>query len=130
MNDIEKIVLLALKGIKRVLEAQGADALPSPTSGICQNVECAILDSQVGNLERKSGGLASRIKVFDVLYPLFSSWGEFSGDIYYPISCGDYDSWPEDDSGLRREYLWERGEYAAARRRLLDHCIQELEARE
>ncbi len=65
-----------------------------------------------------------------VLWPLFTRWPEFSGNSNYPIR------WPGDPAGRGQRqaaedayYRFPRwtGEYGAARLRLLDFIISELE---
>ena len=55
----------------------------------------------------------------DVLTAIMVTWPEYSGCMVFPVN-GAYRM---GDSG----YMWARGDYAAARRRLLDYCINVLE---
>lgn len=68
----------------------------------------------------------NRADVFSSLYALFEVWPEFSGNIDYPVKHPDYihpgGAFEEGDD------LWV-GEYGAARMRLLDWMIDELQRR-
>ena len=55
----------------------------------------------------------------DVLTAIMVTWPEYSGSMVFPVK-GAY---RPDDS----DYMWARGEYAAARRRLLNYCINVTE---
>lgn len=64
----------------------------------------------------------------DLLRPQFESWPEYSGNYAYPIAL---EGWMRPSSAYwssENSNKWV-GEYGDARRRLLDHCITELENR-
>jgi hypothetical protein len=88
------------------------DGPADATDGICYNLELIM-----------SGELAFSRRC---LLRQFMSWPEFSGNITYPV--------PLEGTKNPATVYWARqnhdkwvGEYGDARRRLLDHCITELE---
>lgn len=64
-----------------------------------------------------------------VLSNLMQEWPEFSGDPAYPVPSYMLDRTPSQCYWASHGKKWE-GEYGAARRRLLDWCINELESRD
>jgi hypothetical protein len=72
-------------------------------TGICTNIEYLALrdDQSISYLE-------------SLLWEAFRAWPEFSGNVNYPVPCGD-----DSQAGYWRTALWE-GEYGAARMRLLN----------
>lgn len=91
--------------------------------GICHNAE-AILYGEEG----RDTFDVSQPDLCELLMPQFESWPEYSGSPAYPVAM---EGWRMPSSAYwSREHhnKWE-GEYGAARRRLLDHCITELESK-
>lgn len=96
----------------------------SVRDGICHNVEALLYDAEGRDIFD-----GQQEDPCDLLEPHFKSWDEFSGDDAYPVA---------DTIGIRpSSAYWSRhnydkwaGDYGAARKRLLQHCINELEALE
>lgn len=95
---------------------------PTNTSdGICHNVEYLMYGEEGRDIFD-----AAQPDPCDVLRPQFESWPEYSGNCAYPIAL---EGWMRPSSAYwssENHNKWE-GEYGDARRRLLDHCITELE---
>lgn len=68
---------------------------------------------------------ASYIKqqMAEALLDAFNTWPEFSRDPIFPVPHADMKA---SDAFYEIEDVWE-GQYGAARRRLLDHCIAAIE---
>jgi len=62
--------------------------------------------------------------MYQILNRLFRSWPKFSGDAHYPVPSGI-----ERVSAQSAYYQYAKwtGNYGKMRRKLLDHCINELE---
>lgn len=108
-----QILLEALLEVKADVEAG-----KYPDTGICVAV-----GSRVGDNHEMEFIGDARDQVTDVLRVIMVTWPEYSGDRLYPVR-GDYYSGPGDERG---DYMWGYGDYAAARRRLLDYCINVTE---
>lgn len=93
----------------------------SEADGICHNLEHLAYGEEGRDIFD-----AFQPDPCETLRPHFESWPEYSGNEAYPIALeGWYRPsaayWSSENSNK-----WV-GEYGAARRRLLDHCIAELE---
>lgn len=58
---------------------------------------------------------------------MWKKWPEFSGNMLYPVTAGNLNPVFAFDQALTDEQMWV-GEYGAARRRLLDWLIIELQS--
>lgn len=67
--------------------------------------------------------------VQEQLQPIFPLWPEFSGDIRFPVPAPENYGSPENYFFVADEYeMWSKTHpYGAARRRLLEFCINQLE---
>ena len=90
-----------------------------PPCGICTATLRTV--SAIASNDSKDGRDAGQVlqRADDILNTIMVTWPEYSGCMAYPVN-GDY---RPDDS----DYMWARGEYAAARRRLLNYCINVAE---
>lgn len=90
--------------------------------GICHNADLLMFgeDGQDWTSEELEPDACDR------LMPYFKTWPEYSGSPAYPVSLAGFNT----PSGAYWSHAgknkWE-GEYGAARRRLLDHCVLQLE---
>lgn len=90
--------------------------------GICHNLEELLYGAEGRDIFD-----GHQAEPCDLLRPHFESWPEYSGNEAYPVAS---------HSGLQPySAYWSReqrnkwvGEYGEARKRLLQHCINELEA--
>lgn len=117
---VREKLLRALLSVREILENQGVDGLPDHESGLCKNLHGIYLAQN------------KKVMPANELKRLFPSWPEFSGNVALPIELEGEDKCAlylrKDGIGGKERvaYMWEEGAYAEARRRLLDHCIQEL----
>lgn len=91
-----------------------------PAYGICSTVLTRVSRMVIDD-ERAGRTVPScaRQRADEILNTAMVTWPEFSGFPEYPVR-GNYRL-------CDPEHMWERGDYAAARRRLLDYCINVTE---
>lgn len=86
--------------------------------GICGEVETALCLNKTPRIP-----FYFEIEIEPILNTLIKTWPEFSGDESYPVPsystrCDEFDAYWSLDR-------WYKGEYAAARLRLLDYLIEQ-----
>lgn len=89
-----------------------------PPYGICTTTMRTVSDMASNDSKDWSAAYQIRQPADDILSTIMVTWPEYSGCMAYPVK-GDY--------RIDSEYMWARGEYAAARRRLLNYCINVTE---
>ena len=106
---------------KKILEAlKELDRTP------VEDRACAICDSVCNRIGPNEPWHSIRV----ALEVLFEEWPEFSGDSTYPVpSCQEGQGWRSAFEYAEYFKLIWKGEYGAARQRLLTFCIKTLEDR-
>ena len=102
---------VAVKAAIESLEAWATSGAPSPTQGICTNLDIAI------NCED--------INWYFVVGCTAMSWPHYSGSLCYPVPPHGYSSPKE---AFEKEKLWE-GAYGALRKNLCKHIANYLKER-
>lgn len=114
------------QGLIATLQAQQAHEIGDVLCGIAEvprRVLLALLVLQLRGAWVSAGicwyvqELCRIVRPLDVLRPHFESWEHYSGEDYYPIE-GDVTKYI-------KHHKWD-GRYGAARRALLQHCIEGL----
>lgn len=90
-----------------------------PHCGICSATLYRVAPKVYEDYREGTYARQIRQRAEDILNTIMVTWPEFSGRPAYPVKgtyiLGD------------PAHMWERGDYAAARRRLLDYCINVTE---
>ena len=103
------------------LKAINPDKMMNPSHGICDEVQFLLIQADV---TREQRGI-----YVEQLNQLFLKWPEFSGHPRFPVPSPD-DDLDELDfyMGASAHEMWSPlHPYGAARRRLLEYCINQLE---
>ena len=92
-------------------------------SGICGRVEDYLCDTYNMDYDRAKSLIEHQ------LHPIFASWPEFSGHPHFPVPSPDEDMNEHDFYMAASDHeMWSADHpYGAARRRLLEYCINQLE---
>lgn len=107
MNLLDTLLVIKERAIKGDMQIR--------KYGICYNIA---LVSRSGAIDHSS----QEIRQFKELY---TKWPEYTGNRDYPVPS--YGSWLHPMSAFNYSYDMYEGEYGAARMRLLNWCIEELQ---